>query len=183
MSIDAHYTDMVSRLVKPGRDIMTDLDPKKAEAMHMAIGVAGEAGELLDAIKKHVIYNKPLDINNLIEELGDIEFFIEGIRQIFSLNRVNILEENIYKLSKRYGSGTYSNEQAQTRADKAKVKTINEIKYLVSVVEDGLIKPINPEHCTSSKFTPTCEKCKHFIGTSLGYVDNVTYVLCGIDKP
>lgn len=45
--------------------------PYPEHLIHMALGLAGEIGELLDAVKKHVIYGKPLDIVNLSEELGD----------------------------------------------------------------------------------------------------------------
>jgi NTP pyrophosphatase (non-canonical NTP hydrolase) len=83
----------------------------------MSIGVSGESGELLDAIKKWAIYQKPLDIDNVIEELGDIEFYLEGIRQKLGLNRNMILEHNIEKLRRRYGT-KYTNEAAQRRADK-----------------------------------------------------------------
>jgi NTP pyrophosphatase (non-canonical NTP hydrolase) len=84
----------------------------------MATGVAGEAGELLDAVKKAAIYCKPVDIDNVIEELGDLEFYMEGLRQRFGLTREECLEANISKLSIRYKSGVYSNGQAQDRADK-----------------------------------------------------------------
>ena len=104
-------------LAKPGQDIVDELTPMQAFALHMAIGVSGEAGELLDTIKKFAIYQKPLDFTNLVEELGDIEFYLEGIRQAFSLDRDDILKANIVKLRKRYGD-KYSNLAAQVRADK-----------------------------------------------------------------
>lgn len=44
--------------------------------LHMSIGVAGELGELLDAVKKHVIYEKPLDVVNVVEELGDVWWYV-----------------------------------------------------------------------------------------------------------
>ena len=111
------HHELVSQLAKPGQEIIDELTPIQAYALHMAIGVSGEAGELLDAIKKFAIYQKPLDFTNLIEELGDIEFYLEGIRQAFSLDREDILKANIVKLRKRYGE-TYTNAAAQLRADK-----------------------------------------------------------------
>jgi NTP pyrophosphatase (non-canonical NTP hydrolase) len=45
--------------------------PYHQHLIHMGLGLAGEIGELLDAIKKHVVYGKPLDTVNLTEELGD----------------------------------------------------------------------------------------------------------------
>jgi len=84
----------------------------------MAMGVSGEAGELLDAIKKATIYRKTLDKENVIEECGDILFFVQGILNYYCLTLDDAVEQNREKLSKRYSAGKYSNEQAQQRADK-----------------------------------------------------------------
>jgi NTP pyrophosphatase (non-canonical NTP hydrolase) len=107
----------VAKLVKSGTDIIGSLTPTKAHLIHMVVGVSGEAGELLDAIKKHAIYNKELDRENVIEELGDIEFYLEGIRAALNIHRNSTLKHNIKKLGKRYGV-SYSDQKAQARADK-----------------------------------------------------------------
>jgi NTP pyrophosphatase (non-canonical NTP hydrolase) len=112
------HPELVTVLAKPGQAIVDSLTAENAHILHMAIGISGESGELLDAIKKHVFYNKPLDIANVIEELGDLEFYMEGLRQGTGISREEVLEHNIAKLSIRYGK-TYSDEAAQTRADKA----------------------------------------------------------------
>ena len=112
------FSEMVTALVKDGQEIIDELQPCQADLLHMAVGVSGEAGELLDAIKKHAIYHKPLDLENVIEELGDLEFFMERIRQIAGITRQQTIEANIAKLGKRYNKGAYSNEQAQERLDK-----------------------------------------------------------------
>jgi NTP pyrophosphatase (non-canonical NTP hydrolase) len=83
----------------------------------MAVGVSGEAGELLDAVKKHAIYNLPLDRDNVIEELGDLEFYLRGIRLNLVITRYECLLSNIKKLRKRYGK-KYSNRAAKERKDK-----------------------------------------------------------------
>lgn len=122
-AIDATlYADMVAALVKPGEAIIEQLTPSKANALHMAVGASGEAGELLDAIKRFVIYNKPLDRENVVEELGDLEFYIEGLRAELGISRDETLTANKFKLlGKRYASGTYSDAQAIARVDKAEV--------------------------------------------------------------
>src|SRR3990172_5024699 len=112
------FEDMVAGLAKPGQAIIASLTPEKADMLHMVIGVAGEAGELVDAIKKHVIYNKPLDRENVVEELGDLEFYLERIRQLTGITRKESILGNVNKLGKRYTSMTYSDEAAQARADK-----------------------------------------------------------------
>ena len=43
--------------------------------MHCAVGIAGEAGELLDCVKKHWKYGKDFDRNNAVEECGDLLFY------------------------------------------------------------------------------------------------------------
>ena len=47
-------------------------------SLHMKLGSAGEAGELLDALKKNLIYGKELDTANVVEELGDSLFYAVG---------------------------------------------------------------------------------------------------------
>lgn len=90
----------------------------KPHLIHMAVGVSGEAGELLNAIKKRVIYRKPLDRQNVIEELGDIEFYLEGLRQSLEISREETIEQNMVKLQKRFSGAKYSDAAAQARADK-----------------------------------------------------------------
>lgn len=120
-TLQRKYDDMVDALKKPGQEIIDEMTPLKADILHMAVGVAGEAGELLDAVKKHVMYNKPIDRENVIEELGDLEFYMSGLRQALSIDRRDTLCHNIGKLTGeggRYEAGSFSNEQAQQRADK-----------------------------------------------------------------
>lgn len=116
--LESKYDEMTAALSKNGSAIIRDLDPEKADLLHMAIGVSGEAGELLDAVKKSAIYGKSLDHKNMVEELGDLEFYMSRIRQIIGITRDEVLECNFDKLSKRYSEGTYTNSQAQKRMDK-----------------------------------------------------------------
>ena len=111
------HAQMVKDLAKDGSLIAEELTGYSAHILHMAVGVSGESGELLDAIKKHVIYNKDLDRDNVIEELGDLEFYMEGLRQGLGISREQTLQANINKLGVRYGK-TYSDLNAQVRADK-----------------------------------------------------------------
>lgn len=118
MSENIKHSEMVAVLAKPGRQIKDELTASEANLWHMGTGVAGEAGELLDAIKKIVVYRKAPDVANIIEELGDLEFFMEGVRQHFGLTREQCLDANIAKLGERYKNFIYSDKQAHDRADK-----------------------------------------------------------------
>lgn len=112
------HAELVAALAKPGADIVATLSPQSAHILHMAVGISGESGELLDAVKKAAIYCKEIDVENVIEELGDLEFYMEGLRQGLGITREQTLNHNIAKLSKRYSSGRYSDKHAQERADK-----------------------------------------------------------------
>lgn len=119
VSLEAKYERFVNGKFK-------SMPSAKEDLLHAVMGIAGESGEVLDAIKKHYFYNKPLDLENVIEELGDIEFYLQAMRMCLSLDRKDILIANMVKLSKRYGSGSYSDAQAQARADK-QITQINEV--------------------------------------------------------
>lgn len=117
--LNEEHAEMVHALVKPGDVILAELTGKSADLWHGATGVVGEAGELIDAVKKYCVYNKPLDRENVVEEMGDIEFYLEQIRQNLGITREETLRANMAKLAKRYASGKFTNEAAQARADKA----------------------------------------------------------------
>lgn len=115
------YAQFVAALVKPPEELLNSLSPEQMNLIHMVMGISGEAGELLDAIKKFAIYNKPLDITNVIEELGDLMFYIEGIKNALNITDSEILQHNITKLSKRYESLSYSDKAAVERKDKTHI--------------------------------------------------------------
>ena len=96
------WENMVAKLAKPGEEIRKSLTAKEAHELHMVIGISGEAGELLDALKKVSIYRKPLDRENVIEELGDLEFYMQGLRGSLGITRTEVLAHNFNKLAKRY---------------------------------------------------------------------------------
>lgn len=89
------------------------------DRLHAAVGISGEAGELLDAIKKNWVYNKELDSENVKEELGDLMFYITAMMLLQGITLDEVLEANVTKLEKRYAGLQYTDEAAQTRADKA----------------------------------------------------------------
>lgn len=112
------HAQLVRDLAKPGEKIVESLTAAQAHLLHMAVGVSGEAGELIDAVKKATIYNKSLDITNVIEELGDLEFYMQGLRDALGISREATLVANCDKLAKRFSIGKYTDKQAQERADK-----------------------------------------------------------------
>ena len=94
--------------------------PEIARILHAAIGMATEAGEILDVIKKYVYYDKNIDLVNLEEELGDLEWYetvlIHAMRNLrYEISRESIRKKNVAKLRKRYSKGEFSSKQAIDR--------------------------------------------------------------------
>lgn len=113
-----NYPDFVTSRCKFGGAIVKSMTAEDAHLLHMVIGVSGEAGELLDAMKKAVIYRKPLDIENVKEEIGDVLFYLQGLCNSIGYSFDEAMQDNMDKLNKRYSSGEYSDNEAIVRADK-----------------------------------------------------------------
>lgn len=71
--------------------------------LHAGIGLATEAGEFLDALKKHVFYGKDLDTVNLQEEMGDVFWYCALIADELGVDFADVMQTNIDKLKARYG--------------------------------------------------------------------------------
>lgn len=92
--------------------------PQDIETMlHAGVGIAGEAGELLDCLKKSWVYGKPVDYQNLQEELGDLLFYIVALANQINTDLGQLQQSNMEKLEKRYPLG-YTDAAAIARADK-----------------------------------------------------------------
>lgn len=114
---DITYEDFVKLKMKSGALLLEQTNSKKLELEHMALGVAGEAGEIVDAIKKHTCYNKEIDVKHVIEEVGDMLFYLTGIANILGFDLDDAVEANIAKLNKRYAQ-SFTDAEASARADK-----------------------------------------------------------------
>jgi len=175
------HSEMVNKLAKPGSEIIPTLTNQRIECLHMAIGIAGEAAEvlacimafveedeifeeigdvefyveglcqnldienfdyrfsteqepdfpitsatklslicggLLDEIKKHVFYDRPPKMDNIILAISDIVRHLTYLCEFFDFDRKMVKQGNIQKLSARYSTGKFSDEQAKERADK-----------------------------------------------------------------
>lgn len=72
------------------------------EALHGAMGIMTEAGELMDVYKKFIMYGKPVDVPNVKEEIGDILWYIALICHFHGISLEDAMITNIAKLRARY---------------------------------------------------------------------------------
>jgi len=94
------------------------METPAATLMHASVGLSGETGELLDACKKQWVYGKPLDVENVIEELGDIRFYYQAALNHLGVTDEQVIAANRLKLEKRYPDLVYKDEHAIARLDK-----------------------------------------------------------------
>lgn len=78
-----------------------DLFPHLA-ILHAMLGMVTEVGEFTDAIKKHLLYGKELDLVNLDEEIGDLLWYIAIYIESRQGSFESIMQINIEKLRARY---------------------------------------------------------------------------------
>lgn len=90
------------------------LENKTIDLLHCAMGASTETGELLDAFKKHIFYQKPLDVVNIGEEIADVQWYLFNLCRLLNLDMEELLENNIKKLKQRYGD-KFSEEKALVR--------------------------------------------------------------------
>lgn len=111
------YISEVLRTANINKDASSSRVSENIDLLHAAIGMATESGEFIDAVKKHVFYGKPLDVENLREELGDQMWYIALACKYLDVSIEEIQEQNISKLKKRYPD-SFSEEHAKLRLDK-----------------------------------------------------------------
>jgi len=70
MNLHSHMQDVLRTESLP--EFASDQWRLKHRLTHAVLGLADEVGELSGPVKAHLYYNRPLDIVNLMEELGDI---------------------------------------------------------------------------------------------------------------
>jgi hypothetical protein len=83
------------------------LDPQLARILHAIIGKVTESAEMLDALKKHIFYGRPLDTTNLGEELGDDWWYDQILLDAFNWTPERVRQTNIDKLRRRYSNGSF----------------------------------------------------------------------------
>ena len=70
--------------------------------LHAAMGLATEASEFLDVLKKHIFYGREIDFVNLAEELGDSEWYGAIATDALGVEMLDLMVTNIKKLKARF---------------------------------------------------------------------------------
>lgn len=82
--------------------------------INSVMGLCGESGEVIDLVKKHVSHGHPLNKEKLIDELGDVAWYLAECADAIGISLEEVLTHNIEKLKKRYPEG-FSTERSINR--------------------------------------------------------------------
>lgn len=91
------------------RTMNEELTEKEKLSM-LGMGIAGEAGEIVDSLKKVVYHGHQVDREDLIKELGDLEWYVTHLKKHFGITGDIVRIRNIEKLQKRYKKGFSEND-------------------------------------------------------------------------
>ena len=80
------------------------------------MGLCGEAGETIDLVKKYLHQGHELNREKVIEELGDVCWYIAELATYLQIDFSDILDYNIEKLARRYPEG-FSEERSIHREE------------------------------------------------------------------
>lgn len=112
--ITLHYSD----------GSVQELDPR---LLHAILGMATEAGEMLDQLKKSLFYMRKLDRTNLLEEIGDHDWYESLGLAALKSNRREVFKMNVKKLQEiRYKKKKFTQEEALNRNLEAERKSLDE---------------------------------------------------------
>ncbi len=72
---------------------------------NIALGLAAEAGEFANEVRKMTYQGHPHDRAKLLKELGDVRFYLQAAYDFMGVNDNEVIVGNMEKLSKRYPAG------------------------------------------------------------------------------
>lgn len=107
------YNEPLRQYTQEARDAATN-DEQLGRLLHAALGMCTEAGEAQDMIKKHLIYGKPLDLANFVEECGDALWYIALGLHAAGVTMEDCMQRNISKLMLRFPD-KFTSEKALNR--------------------------------------------------------------------
>lgn len=82
----------------------TAIYPEQYKIVYPALGLAGEAGEVAEKVKKH-IRDGVLNVEDLKKELGDVLWYLAAIASDLGLNLDDVADANLQKLRSRQARG------------------------------------------------------------------------------
>lgn len=90
---------------------------KKDLILNGVMGLAGEAGECVDLVKKERFQGHELNKEKLIEELGDVLWYVAETASGLGISLDEVAQKNLDKLHKRYHGEVFHSYDSINRKD------------------------------------------------------------------
>lgn len=110
------YQTLAARTLLPDED-RPDVSDNEFMLIWNAMGLAGEAGEVANHLKKGILHRHGIDHADLFEELGDVAWYLAAVCTKLGFDLGEVMAYNVEKLKKRFPAG-FSNEASIARVDK-----------------------------------------------------------------
>lgn len=89
--------------------------PAERRQLHAVLGVCTEAGELCESLWEALKSSAGVDATNFIEELGDVEWYVNLGADSVGSTLHNVLARNIAKLESRYATKQFREQDTHQR--------------------------------------------------------------------
>jgi mazG nucleotide pyrophosphohydrolase domain len=83
----------------------SNMNEQYPRILNGVLGLAGESGECVDIVKKHLFHGHELDKEHIAKELGDVAWYLAVAANAIGYDLETILQMNVDKLMKRYPDG------------------------------------------------------------------------------
>ena len=95
-----------------------EISPNDFMIVWNALGLAGEAGEVAEMVKKGILHQHGLDRDKMAKEVGDVCWYLAALCSKLGLDLGEVMRANIEKLKVRYPEG-YKPADSVARVDVA----------------------------------------------------------------
>ena len=86
------------------RDALRTADRTSTDRLKLECAL-GLCGEVAEQVKKHFFHGHELNKRHMIEELGDVAWYLAVLCSAIGSDLDTVMEENLKKLEKRYPEG------------------------------------------------------------------------------
>ena len=112
---DGHQSERLNKFVNPESSAAHNgCAVKVGDLINGVMGLNGEAGEVIDLVKKSVFHGHDFEIEALEKEIGDVCWYVAMICHALNINLEDVMKKNIAKLKIRYPDG-FSEDESRNR--------------------------------------------------------------------
>lgn len=127
-----------NRLIVPAATEAGNDDPslKAIRLNHCCLGLTKQTGEIIKQLQRWIYYGGSLDVDNLVEEFGDVLWYVaEGLNSL-GLDMGQVMAANDAKLRARYPD-KFTSEHALNRDVRAEAEAMTRSMSVEDVLPPG----------------------------------------------